>query len=457
MSVAAGAKTRLETWKEIATFFRRDERTVKRWEVERGLPIHRLPGLSRSRIYAEVAELEAWLKGSEPKFGVALSPGAPAPGAAPMTEPGALQAAVSRRAPLAAAALTTVAALAGLARWVAPTLTQPASPSSSAEPAAAMRPPLDAQRLYLQGMDDWRARTPDSLTRAVDEFRAAIRIDPNYAEAYAGLANCYNLMREFTLMPTSEAYPLAKAAAERALALDPNLPEAHTALAFVDFYWAWDAKGAEREFERAIELDPSSATAHHWFATFLSVRGQYARSIAEIDKAAALDPQSLAIVSDRAFLVYLAGRKEDGMAALKAIGRAHPEFLSPHNYLARIAYFEGRDQDFIDESRRAAALTGDRQRLAIVAAASRGYAASGHTGLLRAVLEEQIRQFRLGVVTPYRVAQTCALLGDSAQAISYLQLAFSRREEDVTEVAIDPALASLHSDPQFQALTAQLS
>ena len=111
-------------------------------------------------------------------------------------------------------------------------------------------------------------QAPESLNRALDDFTQSIVRDSNYAPAYVGLANCYNLLREYTLMPATEAYPGAMAAAKRAIVLDDSLAEAHNSLAFVDFYWSWDAPGAEREFQRAIALDPNSAVAHHGMPRF---------------------------------------------------------------------------------------------------------------------------------------------------------------------------------------------
>ena len=116
------------------------------------------------------------------------------------------------------------------------------------------------------------------MNKSVDYFTQAIVHDPNYAPAYVGLANSYNLLREYTLMPASEAYPRALAAARRAVELDDQSSEAHASLAFALYYGTWDAAGAEREFRRAIELNPNSAVAHHWYATYLATLGPFSRS-----------------------------------------------------------------------------------------------------------------------------------------------------------------------------------
>ncbi len=441
MGGAGRSKTRLETWKEVAAFFGRTERTVKRWEGQRGLPVHRLPGESRSRIYADVAELEAWLN----------SAGSATGGAELDDAPEGLGAVVVRAATMLAGLLVLI--LVGWLAWHAGTLSRPA-----AQGVQVIRrrpdPPLETQRLYLAGMDDWRQRTPDSLNRAVSEFNGAIAMDPDYAEAYVGLALTYNLLREYTLLPASQAYPLAKEAAQHALALDDSLPQAHAALAFVDFFGFWDARSARREYQRAIALDDRSATAHHWYATFLLSQPDFAGARSQIDRALALDPSSRSIQSDRGLIIAQTSPTE-GLAILKRIEAADPSFLSPHNYLAQIYFTHGPDRDYLQEAEAAARLMGDRQRLALVAAARAGLAA-GHDGMLRSLLVEQIRQFKMGSGEAYSAGVTCAMLGDAPQALSYLQLAVNRREEQVFAMRADANLASLRPLPAFHALLARI-
>ena len=140
----------------------------------------------------------------------------------------------------------------------------PRQPPAGGRPANA-----GAEDLYLQGRFYWTKRTPDSLRKAVDFFAQAIVREPNYAPSYVGLADCYNLLREFSAMPASEAYPRALDAARKAVQLDDSSAEAHNSLAFVSFYWNWDAALADREFRRAIELNPNYVLAHHLRANFL--------------------------------------------------------------------------------------------------------------------------------------------------------------------------------------------
>src|SRR5262249_47635939 len=199
----------------------------------------------------------------------------------------------------------------------------------------------EAEDLYLQGRFYWNKRTPDGLSKALDYFTQAIVHDPGYAQAYVGLADCYNLMREYTLMPSTEAYPRALAAAKKAVELDDQSSEAHASLGFVSFFGMWDAAAGEREFRRAIELNPHNSIAHHWYATYLMTLGRYRESLAEIEQAQALDPNSPSILADKGPILWLAGHREEAIARLKQLEAAEPSFISPHRYLRQIYFASG--------------------------------------------------------------------------------------------------------------------
>jgi Tfp pilus assembly protein PilF len=143
----------------------------------------------------------------------------------------------------------------------------------------------EAEDYYLQGRFYWNKRTPESLGQAVDSFTQAIVHDPTYSDAYVGLADCYNLLREYTMMPANEAYPRALAAAKKAVELNDRSSQAHASLAFVSFNGMWDSGMADEEFRRAIDLDPNNSNAHHWYATFLLSVRRLDESLNEIDRA----------------------------------------------------------------------------------------------------------------------------------------------------------------------------
>jgi tetratricopeptide (TPR) repeat protein len=224
-------------------------------------------------------------------------------------------------------------------------------PTSPAAVSPAFR--AEAEDLYLQGRYYWNKRTPADLNKAVDYFTQAIIRDPNYAKAYVGLADCYNLLRECTAMPPEEAYPRALAAAKKAIELDPSSAEAHNSLAFGSFYWLWDAATAEREFRRALELDPNYVLAHHWYATFLHALGRSDEALREINRAQELDPSSTTVLADKGvLLLYGAGHKEEAVALLKQLEDTEPSFLSPHRYLSTIYLINGKYVEYLAEAKK---------------------------------------------------------------------------------------------------------
>ena len=166
----------------------------------------------------------------------------------------------------------------------------------------------EAYDLYLKGRYFWNKRTSGGLDRAVVYFQQAIDKDPNYARAYAGLADSYALMGGYQGVPTDEPMTKARDAALHALALDESLSETHTALGLIAQNYDWDWKTAEKEYRRAIELDPNFETAHHWYAEYLALTGHFDEAHVEIEKARKLDPLSLIIAADDAAFLYFAGK-----------------------------------------------------------------------------------------------------------------------------------------------------
>ena len=483
---------RLDTWKEIGAFFGRDERTVKRWESTRGLPVHRVPGGGRANVYANTDELVEWLKGKNvtvetdatsnvvvsAEAGGGAEVGAKAndvvgagsvllAGNVRQAEAGGVErrvgqrrtaergdgaSAVSREARYIAIAIVILATLAivGVARRVssARVATKKTTATRVVDP--------EAEQFYLKGMYYFNKRTPETLNQAVDYFTQAVVRDPQYAEAYVGLADCYNLLREYTVMPASEAYPRAMAAAKRAIALDDSLSGAHSSLAFVDFYWSWDVAGAQREFQRAIELDEKSVLAHHWYATFLLALGKLPESLQEIEKAQQLDPQSNAILADKGLILFHNGQKEQAITLLKQIETTEPDFLSPHNYLAAIYFVQGDYRQYLEESRIAATLLHDERRLAVVGASEKGFASGGSRGMLNATLKEQQTLHDNGKEAAYFLAGTYAALGEKKEALDNLQDSYQKREPEMLSIRIDPWLDNLHDQAGYREILAKI-
>jgi len=452
---------RIDSWKDIAAFFGRDERTVKRWEKERGLPVHRIPGGGRGSVYAFAEELTAWLKTadhlsplSSSEQELPLEANVPA---VPSPAHGDSAKAPERRLrmTLFLASAFLVCAIASLVgyRWHVSSRRALASAGPAGlKPSASP----EAEDLYLQGLYYWNKRTPESLNQALNNFTQSTVRDPNFAPAYVGIANCYNLLREYSLMPPKEAYPLALAAAKRAIALDDSLSDAHSALAFADFYWLWDAPGAEHEFQRAIALDSNSVTAHHWYATFLMVLGRSREALAEIEKARLLDPRSSSILADKGVILFLAGQTSEAIALLKQIESSEPAFLSPHAYLAEVDLDTKDYKDYLSESRKTALLLQDRNRLKIVAAGEKGFAVSGAVGMLRAMLNVQKELYAKGDSDAYGLALTYCLLGDKQQALNLLQTSVAKHEARVISLRVEQSLQPLHDEPSFRKMIAQV-
>jgi DNA-binding winged helix-turn-helix (wHTH) protein/tetratricopeptide (TPR) repeat protein len=314
----------------------------------------------------------------------------------------------------------------------------------------------EAKDLYLQGRYYWAKRTPDDLNKAVDSFTQAIVHDPGYADAYVGLADCYNLLREYTGMPSQEAYPRALAAARKAVELDDDSSQAHASLAFASFWGTWDSGTADREFRRAIELDPNNATAHHWYANYLSVVNRGPEALAEIERAQVLDPSSKSILADKGVVLIHMGRKDEAMALLRQIESAEPEFVSPHRYL-RVLYLEtGAYPNFLVELKKEAALTNDKSAQIVAAAAEKGFAAGGSGGMFQAMEREQRKLYDQKRLSAYTLAQTYALEGNKEKALNYLQAAYEQHDENIIEIQGNSLFSGLHDEPAFQQLVAEL-
>jgi len=314
----------------------------------------------------------------------------------------------------------------------------------------------EAEQFYLQGRYYWEKRTPDSLNEAVDSFMQAIVHDPGYAPAYVGLADCYNLLREYTVMPASEAYPRALAAAKKAVELDAQSSEAHASLAFVSFFGVWDAANADREFRRALELNPSNAIAHHWYATYLQCLRRYREALAEIERAQMLEPGSKSVLADKGNILFNAGRQQDAIALLKRMEGNEPDFVSPHRYLKEIYLLTADYPHYVVEARSEALLMHDSSALAIVEATEKGFASGGGKGLLRTLRQQQTKLYEHGLLSPYFLAATCSLQENKQEALRYLKTTYDRRADGLAQIETDHAFDNLHDEPVFRQLLADV-
>jgi hypothetical protein len=476
-------KKRLDSWKEIAAFFGRDERTVKRWEKERGLPVYRVPGSARGGVFAYAEELSEWLQAPNHVLDFApvaaenpvaeefpnqaaaadlpeekISPEEKVSAVVPSADPALNLHAVPTQSRLAAAKpflwLVPLALIVGFFLAFSFGHHQPRFKNALAAPHV---PSADAQDLYLKGRYYFEKRTPADLNQAVDFFTQAIVHDPGYAAPYVGLADTYNLLREYSAMPPQEAFPRALAAATKAVELDPNSAEAHNSLAFASFWGFFDAATADREFKRAIELDATLPRAHHWYATFLVNIQRNREALVEIERARQLDPSSTPILADKGFILAYSGKTEEARTLLTQLAASQPEFVPSHRYLAQAIYYpEGNYSGYLAEMGIVARLRHDQLAEKTVEAERAAYNKAGQQGLYKERLKSDREAFDHGTGSAYSVASAYGALGQKDDALKYLKIAYQRHDLQLTSLTSSQELQFLHQDQAFRELVSQI-
>jgi TolB-like protein/DNA-binding winged helix-turn-helix (wHTH) protein/Flp pilus assembly protein TadD len=308
----------------------------------------------------------------------------------------------------------------------------------------------EAYESYLKGRYFWNKRTPDSLKVALAYFNQAIDEDPNYAQAYSGLADTYALLGDwqYAVMTPKEAFPRAKAAAIKALELDSTLSEAHNSLAFCFDAFDWDLESAGKEFQRSIELNPGYATAHHWYAWHLSLLGRFDEALEEMRKAKNLDPLSLIINADLAELLVIAHFYDESIIQSRATIAMDPNFALAHNQLAQAYLQKHMNVEAIAELQKAVELSGGSPTC--VANLARAYAASGKTSEAVKLLGDLKNHSNRGYSDASEVAVVYAALGDKDQAMHWLEIGYEERFNP--GVLLRPGFDPLRSDQRFQDL-----
>jgi TolB-like protein/DNA-binding winged helix-turn-helix (wHTH) protein/Tfp pilus assembly protein PilF len=312
--------------------------------------------------------------------------------------------------------------------------------------------PLDpaAYEAYLKGRYFWNKRTTNGLKKAVDYFSEAIQKDPQYAQAYTGLADSYALLGdwEYGVLAPKEASARAKAAATRALELDDKLSEAHTSLAFSLDVFDWDWKSAEKEFKRAIELNPGYATAHHWYAWHLATLVRNQEAIAEMKKAEALDPLSLIISGDLAELLLIAHQYDDSLRQSRRTIDMDPGFAIAHYQLGEALLQEQKYNEAIAELRTAVELSGGSTTCA--ANLAYAYALAGQKNEAVGLLNDLKARSTHGFSNASEIALVYAGLGNKDEAMVWLQKAYEDRFNP--SILLRPGFDVLRADPRFQNL-----
>jgi len=307
----------------------------------------------------------------------------------------------------------------------------------------------EAYDLYLKGQYFFNQRTTKGFEQAISYFQQATAKDPKYARAYAGLADSYALIGGYSGRPETDFMPKARAAAQRALELDGNLAEAHTALALIVQNYDWDWQTAEKEFRRAIELNPNYATAHHWYAEHLTWLGRFDEALRESERARQLDPLSLIIAADNGATLYYSRQYDRAIAKFLAVREMDPNFS--RTGVIRSAYEQkGLFDNSLEEIEKWSRAYGDRpwtwSELAYI------YGRSGHQAQAKHALQKLLQFGQHQPVDPAAIAWAYVGVGNKDQAFAYLEKAFSQHSSTLTTLKVEPRFDPLRSDARFQDL-----
>jgi eukaryotic-like serine/threonine-protein kinase len=306
----------------------------------------------------------------------------------------------------------------------------------------------EAYELYLKGRYYMNTLTDEGLKKGLGYFQRAIEIDSHYGPAYAGLAESYAELAGVGTthtIPPKEAIPKAKAAAFRALELDDTLAEAHTSLGLIAMSFEWDWNGAEREFKRAIALNPNYVNAHHWYSHYLISMGRFEESLAESQRALALDPLDVAMNFHLGFHYFNALQYDQAIAQLQKTLEMNRNSGEAHGILGLVYEQTGRFDDAIAELQKSKELGGIDNRGNI----GHVYAISGKSGEAQKLLDQLQEESKHKDVSPYNIATIYEGLGEKDQAFAWLEKAYAERDSNITNLKVDPEFDSLHSDPRF--------
>lgn len=309
---------------------------------------------------------------------------------------------------------------------------------------------LDALKLYWQGRFYWNRRTPEWIRKGIECFEAAIKLDPNFAQAYAGLADSYVI--NASGFSVEERFTKAKAAAQRALELNENLAEAHTSLAMVLYKFDWDWKNAEIHFRRAIELNQSYSTAHHWYGENLGIAGRFDEALNELKQAESLDPFSLAVKIDTAATLYRAGRYDEALDKAKKVLEIDSDYIQAYRIIRHIQIKQNAPQaEIINTDLQIERLL--KTLPPTIAELQNIYQNKGWESYWRKRLE--LLPNAPQPLYIIEVAEVYVLLGENEKAIAVLEKQLKMKELTAAFLRIEPLFATLKTNLKFQELVRQ--
>lgn len=328
---------------------------------------------------------------------------------------------------------------------------QVVEPPARSHPSNERALQTDAYEAFLKGRFFWNKRSLPSLQQAVKYFQQAIALDPTYARAYAGLAESYAVMG-YMVSPSNEQARKGRAAAQRALELDDQLPEAHTALGFIAENHDWDWQTAEKEYRQAIQLNPNYATAHQLYAECLALQGRFDEAFPEIERARQLDPLSLIIATDNGAILFFAHQYDRAIEQLRAVLEMDPSFPRAHmliNVYVQKGLFADALAD-VEGWRHGQGTAWGWGALAYI------YGRSGQRAKAKFALEQLERVSRSQMVDPLSFSVAYIGIGDKEKAIAWLQKAYQWHSSSLTALKVDPTYDPLRNDPRFQALVRRI-
>lgn len=323
-------------------------------------------------------------------------------------------------------------------------------PPDRARLARRHTPDPDAYLAYSKGRFFWNRRTEVDLKRAIGYFQQAIEKDPNYALAYDGLADCWLPLGWYAYMAPSETFPYAKVAVTKALALDDSLAEAHTSLAFVTLYYDRDWANAEREFRRAIKLNPNYANAHHWYGEFLSLVGRHEEAIAESERARELDPLSNIINTWVGSRYFFARQYDKAIEQYRNAMEMDPGFVPVHLVLGEALEQKRMYQEAIAELAKAVSLSAGSP--VYMASLAHAYGVAGKRSHAKKVFDDLRNLSKQRYVSSYDLALASLGIGETDRAFALLARAVEERSPRAAFLGVDPRFDGLRSDARFKEL-----
>jgi serine/threonine protein kinase/Tfp pilus assembly protein PilF len=307
-----------------------------------------------------------------------------------------------------------------------------------------------AESFYMRGRNAWNKRTADAIKEASGYFSEALKLDPNYAPARAGLADSHNMLATYGASAPTEAFPKAITEAETALRLDNNLAEAHAALAYAKFRGEWNWRKAEEEFKEAIRLNPNYASAHQWYANLLAALGRFEEAIAETRRTQELDKTSLIINSHFGLIYFFAGRFDDAIKSCQKTVELDPNFYVARRYLGLAYAQKGLYRESLEQYEKAIELSRNSPLMKVERASV--FALSGDVERAQSELKELQEISRQRYISAYHIATIYAALKDRDRAFEWLEKAYQERADWMVFLNVDARFKSLHSDPRFTSL-----